>query len=333
VGSSEGRSAATPKGLLAAVIGYAGLAMCLTLVYLGMRAVMDVGGSCADGGPYVSSQSCPEGSTLALMGGIFAGIGFAFLATIGGTAVGGIWAGAPFMAWAALFGSLGWNFLDYGVFNAPPEYGIDGGALICGVVFWIMAAGGLVPLLALLGAKPSRATPSAGSVTVLPGPGQPPRRPVTVRATGMTIVSEDGHTFAYPNTDWGNEVPDEVKAKLLALEEQLERSGTSAGTAAGREELARIASDFGQVIVEAMAETPVVPGAAHAVPGPAPADPGAAPAVPGPAPEPEPEFTEGTQALLDRLERLADMRDRGLLGADEYETAKATIMAELEGRS
>ena len=50
-------------------------------------------------------------------------------------------------------------------------------------------------------------------------------------------------------------------------------------------------------------------------------------------PGPEPEFTEGTQALLDRLERLADMRDRDLLGADEYETAKATIMAELEGRS
>jgi hypothetical protein len=54
---------------------------------------------------------------------------------------------------------------------------------------------------------------------------------------------------------------------------------------------------------------------------------------PGPDEPPGAGFTEGTQALLDRLERLADLRDRGLLGPDEYETTKATIMAELEGRS
>ena len=44
-------------------------------------------------------------------------------------------------------------------------------------------------------------------------------------------------------------------------------------------------------------------------------------------------FNEGTQALLDRLERLADLRDRGMLGAEEYETAKASVMRELEARS
>ena len=41
---------------------------------------------------------------------------------------------------------------------------------------------------------------------------------------------------------------------------------------------------------------------------------------------------ESTQALLDRLERLADLRDRGLLGREEYETAKETIVRELETR-
>jgi hypothetical protein len=45
-----------------------------------------------------------------------------------------------------------------------------------------------------------------------------------------------------------------------------------------------------------------------------------------------PEFAEGTQALLDRLERLADMRDRGLLEPAEYETAKDAIVRELEAR-
>ena len=44
------------------------------------------------------------------------------------------------------------------------------------------------------------------------------------------------------------------------------------------------------------------------------------------------EFPEGTQALLDRLERLADMRDRGLLTPEEYETAKDAVMRELESR-
>ena len=45
------------------------------------------------------------------------------------------------------------------------------------------------------------------------------------------------------------------------------------------------------------------------------------------------EFSEGTQALLDRLERLADMRDRGLLTPEEYETAKDAVMREIEARS
>ena len=48
---------------------------------------------------------------------------------------------------------------------------------------------------------------------------------------------------------------------------------------------------------------------------------------------PTDDFQEGTQALLDRLERLADMRDRGLLTAEEFETAKSSIIAELEARS
>ena len=40
------------------------LAVCLTWTFFAMRAVMDVGGSCADGGPYVSAQPCPGGAGL-----------------------------------------------------------------------------------------------------------------------------------------------------------------------------------------------------------------------------------------------------------------------------
>ena len=63
-GGQAGRPAGLPAGMPARpaaylVVGVAGLALCLTLVFLGMRAVMDIGGACADGGPYVSRQSCP----------------------------------------------------------------------------------------------------------------------------------------------------------------------------------------------------------------------------------------------------------------------------------
>jgi hypothetical protein len=81
----------------------------------------------------------------------------------------------------------------------------------------------------------------------------------------------------------------------------------TAPSSAERETLAGIPADFGAAVDAAMAGTPA-----------------------SPAPS---EFTEGTQALLDRLERLADMQDRGLLDPAEFETAKAAVMAALEERS
>ena len=71
---------------------------------------------------------------------------------------------------------------------------------------------------------------------------------------------------------------------------------------------------MGAVVIEAAASTPADPLARAAA-----TDDAAA-------------FAEGTQALLDRLERLGDMRDRGLLSVEEFETAKAPIVAELEAR-
>lgn len=267
MGSAGERPPVPFGGLVKAVIGYGGLAMCLTLVFLAMRAVMDIGGTCADGGPYVSAASCPEGSTIALLGGIFAGFGFGLLATLGGAAVGGIWSAAPMFAWSGLFGSLGWNFLDYGVFNASPGAGIDLGWALCGVLFWVMAFGPLLGAIPLIRAGRN-----------IRGPAM---RPVAGGPVGSSsVVARDG--------------------------------------------LAAIATDLQAAIGAAVASVGAVP-LGQAVP------PGEAVSPAGRLPEPE--FTEGTQALLDRLERLADMRDRGLLGPADYETAKAAIMAALEGRS
>ena len=139
------------RPLLLLLIGIAGLAMCLTLLFLSMRAVMDIGGACADGGPYVSRQSCPSGVPLAMIGGIFGLFAFGGLATAGGVQVGGRYGGIVFLAWPALFLSLGWNFLEYGI-RPPGGDGPDIGWLVCGVVFVLMGA---LPLLALL---PSRSS-------------------------------------------------------------------------------------------------------------------------------------------------------------------------------
>lgn len=301
--SNGARPGPTFKALVMAMAGWAGLAACLTMVFQGMRAVMDVGGYCAEGGPYVIAQSCPEGSTAALLLGILGGLAFGFVASVGGFAVGGIWAATPILAWAALFGSLGWNFLEYGLL-APPEGGIVWGWLIPGIMFWVMAAfpllGLLPPVRDAVGMPPPSGRPSGSrgpEPRAMPGPGQPPRG-AGIAPAGARVVTASSPAPGTPE--------------------------------ASREELARIAADFGAAIGAAMADVPVDPAARPAVTSATGAVVGGDAAPEG---EPGAAFTEGTQALLDRLERLADMRDRGLLGPEEYETAKAAVMAELEGRS
>ena len=59
------------------------------------------------------------------------------------------------LAWPALFCSLGWNFLSY-AFD-PPGGGFEVGALICGIVFWVMGAGPLIgTVYALRGSSVAR---------------------------------------------------------------------------------------------------------------------------------------------------------------------------------
>jgi len=111
-----------------------------------MRAVLDIGGACASGGPFVPVQPCPEGVAIVMplgMLGLFAFGGLGFWA---GARIGGAWAALPLLAWPALFLSLGWNFLQFGL--APPaDLEPDGGPvwgwLIPGVIFVLMGA---VPL-------------------------------------------------------------------------------------------------------------------------------------------------------------------------------------------
>jgi hypothetical protein len=121
------------------LIGIGGFALCLVLVSQGMRSVEKIGGNCASGGPYAIARPCPSGVPGLLTGGIFAGLFFLALFGFCVSSQGRVVLG---LAWPALFLTLGWNFLDYGI-HPPGGGGISFGFLIPAVLFIIMGA---VPL-------------------------------------------------------------------------------------------------------------------------------------------------------------------------------------------
>jgi hypothetical protein len=129
--------------------------MSITLLFLGMRAVMDVGGACAEGGPYVSAQPCPEGVPLAMIGGMFGLFGAAGLIVWFGSQVGKGAVAIVAVGWPALFLSLGLNFMDY-AFHPPDTAATPvWGWLIPGVLFWLI--GGAPLAIGLLAWREARA--------------------------------------------------------------------------------------------------------------------------------------------------------------------------------
>lgn len=126
------------------VLSLAGVACGLTLMFLAMRAVMQVGGFCAEGGPYVIQQECPQGTPAALLLGLFGGLvclGL-YLAVATAHRVPNL----GFLSWPALFLSLGYNFFDFG-FDPPFGDGVAWGWILCGVVFFALGGTPLVLFL------------------------------------------------------------------------------------------------------------------------------------------------------------------------------------------
>ena len=236
-------------------VGTLGFVLCLTLLYQSMRSVMDIGGSCASGGPYEISRPCPDG-----VGWVVPVSIFGMLISVGISLLGSFSEGGPkpyVFAWSALFLALGWNFLEYG-FDAPGG-GTSAGWLVCGFVF--VAMGG-VPLVGLLWKTAAR--------WALWGP------------------TEDRPTRS------PRRVP------------------TPASKAAG-----------GLVLAPSPQITMTIP-----VPTPPPR-PAPAASAPEPPEEPEPP-AEPERDVVDRLERLADLRERGLLDEQEYDRVKEKILRDEE---
>lgn len=134
------------RGVIWVFVTLAGASMGLTLLFLAMRSVMEIGGTCAEGGPFVVRQPCPNGIPLMMLSGIWGGIVFALLYAWKASKY-----GAPnlvLLAWPALFLSLGYNFLEFGL-NPPGGGGLVWGWLVCAVLFGLL---GGIPLL--IGIKP-----------------------------------------------------------------------------------------------------------------------------------------------------------------------------------
>ena len=132
---------ATWKGPTVLVACVLILSVCITWAFLSMRAVMNVGGACADGGPYVSAQPCPDGAGL-----IAIAVPVMIITAMVGIAV-AISLSAPNLLipmWGFLFGALGWNFLEF-AFTGPD---IVWGWLVCGVMFELMALPAIIGIIA-----------------------------------------------------------------------------------------------------------------------------------------------------------------------------------------
>ena len=183
------------------LLGIAGLAFCITLLWLGMRAVMDLGGFCASGGPYEIAVECPDAVIATTPLSIFGGLLAVGLIIWGGSSLEGSWAGLAFLAWPALFLSLGWNFLEYGFF--PPDGGWVWSWLFCGVLFVLMGAVPLVVAIAAMreGSGGGRAYAS-GRVVVRPRPSPPPHPPATAEGRpSPTTVRWSIASSAWPACD------------------------------------------------------------------------------------------------------------------------------------
>jgi hypothetical protein len=131
----------TLRATVTIAVPLAGVACGMTMLYLGMRSIMEIGGACADGGPFVPAVRCPEGVPFMILGGIWGAIimlGIYVWQTIKNKV-------PSFLAfsWSALFLSLGWNFLEFGL-NPPFGEGLAWGWLVCAILFGLM---GGIPLV------------------------------------------------------------------------------------------------------------------------------------------------------------------------------------------
>jgi hypothetical protein len=126
-------------GVLAGVVAIAlGISSSMTVIWLSMRGVMQLGGFVASGGPYEIADPAP-GWIWLLPVSIVLLVVLMFASSEMNSAF-----DTPslmLVAWSLLFLSLGVNFLDFGI--RSPGSGISIAWLVCAALFFLMGGGGL----------------------------------------------------------------------------------------------------------------------------------------------------------------------------------------------
>lgn len=146
----------------------------LTILFLAMRAVLGVGGFCAEGGPYEIAVHCPKGvAPLAAFAPItmIASI-FVYLSAAGVTGV--------LFFWSAIFLSLGWNFMEFALYP-PVGEGPVYAWIICGVMFILMGIGPFIYVTKAF------FDGFLGKVMAQPGEGRPDMRSFLLHLVGIAL--------------------------------------------------------------------------------------------------------------------------------------------------
>jgi hypothetical protein len=133
----------SPRYMLMLLICVLAFFFSLSLVYMGMRGVMRLGGFVASGGPYHIAHQAP-GWVWIFPVSIFMMLGAIFTSLFAGSKAGG--PNLMALSWSALFLALGWNFVEFG-FGIGTGGGLAWGWVICAVLFILM---GGVPLLVIV---------------------------------------------------------------------------------------------------------------------------------------------------------------------------------------
>ncbi len=125
---------------LGMVVSWFAYSLAFTTLFLGMRAIMGVGGYCAEGGPGVIATHCPGSTSVLLPASIFIGLAAVGLNLYVALGLG---ASLALLAWPILFIGLGLNFLQAGLTTDS----LEGSGIFLGIMFFVM---GVVPLIVWL---------------------------------------------------------------------------------------------------------------------------------------------------------------------------------------
>jgi hypothetical protein len=278
-----------------AVIGLAICAVAVVGVDWGLYHLVRTG-SCGSSPTYITTRPCPPGTgghILALIGGIFGGlIGIAVWATRGARGRQSAM-GLGLIMWSLLFVTLAASvFLAaYGPANNDNS-GAKTAAIVLAVVFLPM---GLAPLPLAFGGRKKRAQLVQLATTGERCPGVV----VSVEDTGVTI-NDNPHVKMTVRADPPGEAPFTFVKTATVSRVRIPRAGDTCVVfydPANREESNGITFD-------------PVPG----FPAPKPAAP---PVVP-----------DGEDPL-EKIAKLGELRDRGLVSPEEFEAQKKRLLAEL----